>query len=84
MVASLAAASIAGLGGQARARGPQDGQAPAVEHHTVKPGETIWSIAVRLAGDRDPRPTVDRLIALNDLSGAVITPGQRLALPASP
>ncbi len=83
VVGCFAVASIAGVGGQAGARGPGEERTPAVRHHTVRSGETIWSIAVRLAGERDPRPTVDRLIALNDLSGATITPGQRLTLPTS-
>jgi LysM repeat protein len=50
--------------------------------HVVRAGETVWSIAVRLAGSEgDPRPVVDRLIDLNHITGAVIVPGQRLLVP---
>jgi len=48
----------------------------------VRPGDTVWTIAQRLAGpDGDPRPLVDDLIALNHLRDAVIVPGERLAVP---
>jgi LysM repeat protein len=51
--------------------------------YVVRPGDTVWSIAGREAGPgADPRPLVDRLIRLNDLSDAVILPGQRLVLPS--
>jgi LysM repeat protein len=49
-------------------------------HYRVKTGDTIWSIAVsHLAGD--PREGVWRIQELNELEGATIVPGQRLALP---
>jgi LysM repeat protein len=50
--------------------------------HVVRPGETLWSIASRLAGpDGDPRPVVDRLARLNGVADAIIVPGERLVLP---
>jgi LysM repeat protein len=50
--------------------------------YVVKAGDTLWQIAKRVVGSRgDPRPLVDRLIALNDVRAGVIVPGQRLALP---
>ncbi len=49
-------------------------------HHTVRPGDTLWSIAVaNYAGD--PREGVWELQRRNGLSGATIVPGQRLVLP---
>lgn len=45
----------------------------------VQPGETLWSIAERVAPDADPRVTVGRLRDLNDLDGA-LQAGQRLVL----
>ena len=47
----------------------------------VQPGETLWSIARRVAPGTDPRVTVDRLTRLNDLGARPIVPGQRLVLP---
>jgi hypothetical protein len=50
--------------------------------YVVRPGDTLWGIAVRAAGPQaDPRPTVDRLIAANHLGNSTITPGERLSLP---
>ena len=49
-------------------------------HYRVKSGDTLWSIAVsHVAGD--PREGVWRIEELNELEGATIVPGQRLALP---
>lgn len=49
-------------------------------HHTVRSGETLWSIASEsYAGD--PREGVWLLRERNDLDGATIVPGQRLVLP---
>ncbi len=43
--------------------------------------DTLWSIATRTRPNVDPRITVQRIIDLNDLNGAIIQPGQRLILP---
>jgi LysM repeat protein len=52
---------------------------PAV-HYTVKPGDTLWSIATsRYAGD--PRDAIYRIDKKNHLGGSVIVPGQTLLLP---
>jgi hypothetical protein len=57
--------------------------APATRHTTVvQPGETLWSIARRVAPAADPRVTVDRLTHLNDLGARPIVAGQRLVLPS--
>ncbi|HEU0132192.1 MAG TPA: LysM peptidoglycan-binding domain-containing protein [Mycobacteriales bacterium] len=47
----------------------------------VQPGETLWSIARRVAPEADPRATVARLTRLNDLGARPIVAGQRLVLP---
>ena len=47
----------------------------------VQPGETLWTIARRVAPGADPRATVRRLSELNDLGSAPIVAGQRLVLP---
>lgn len=56
------------------------GAGPTPRHHTVRPGETLWSIAVSsYAGD--PREGVWKLQRRNGLASATIVPGQRLVLP---
>ena len=55
------------------------GAGPTV-HYTVKPGDTLWSIASsRYAGD--PRDAIYRIGQKNHLHGIVIVPGQTLLLP---
>lgn len=47
----------------------------------VRPGDTLWSIAVRADRSADPRLVVQRITDLNALPGAGITPGQILWVP---
>ena len=47
--------------------------------YVVQPGDTFWSIAVRLRPGDDPRPLVDRLVA--DHGRATLVVGERIALP---
>jgi nucleoid-associated protein YgaU len=48
--------------------------------YTVKPADTLWSIAERRYGG-DPREAVWRIEERNGLAGTAIRPGQRLRLP---
>jgi hypothetical protein len=52
--------------------------APAVVQ--VQPGETVWSIAERVAPQADTRAVVDAIIARNHLAGGAVHPGQRLVI----
>jgi hypothetical protein len=47
--------------------------------YVVRQGDTLWGIAVRLAGGSDPRPLVARLEA--EAGGDDVHPGQQLVLP---
>jgi len=47
----------------------------------VERGDTLWSIASSVAGDRDVREVVDHIQDLNGLDRADIEPGQVLRLP---
>jgi hypothetical protein len=49
---------------------------PHVETVVVQPGDTLWSIAERLAPDRDPREVVDALVEARGSS--TIVPGETL------
>lgn len=70
-IAALSAPSPAASGGSAPA-----GPVPAVV--TVEAGDTLWSIAGRVAPGTDPRAEVEHLRQLNDLSGVALEPGQQL------
>jgi hypothetical protein len=64
--------------GLARGDGP-DRPAPRVTY-VVQPGDTLWSIARRVAPGQDPRPVVDGLIEANDLRGG-LQAGEELSIP---
>ena len=54
---------------------------PATHVVTVQSGDTLWSIASRVAPQRDPRAEVDALQRANHLSAAALSPGQTLRVP---
>lgn len=56
---------------------------PPTRSVVARPGDTLWSIAVRARPDADPRVTVGRIIDVNGLATPVVQPGQRLILPRS-
>jgi Tfp pilus assembly protein FimV len=64
--------------GLARGDGP-DRPEPRVTY-VVEPGDTLWSIARRVAPGRDPRPVVDGLIEANNVRGG-LQAGQELSIP---
>ena len=51
------------------------------ERVTVRPGETLWQIAERVAPGSDPRETVARILDLNGLQTAQVQAGTALRLP---
>jgi LysM repeat protein len=52
--------------------------APAVVE--VQPGDTVWSIAQRVAPQADTRAVVDAIVTRNGLVGGAVHPGQRLII----
>ncbi len=48
---------------------------------TVKPGETLWSIASNLNGTGDRRDLVDELIEVNRLKSPEVVAGQKIYIP---
>ncbi|HVV76108.1 MAG TPA: LysM peptidoglycan-binding domain-containing protein [Mycobacteriales bacterium] len=66
------------------------GSSQAAGHHvaqprhtvTVRAGDTLWSVAERVAPHADTRDVVAEIQSLNRLSGAVVVPGERLLVPA--
>jgi LysM repeat protein len=45
---------------------------------TVRAGDTLWSVAGRVAPERDPRAEVAELQRVNHLAGVHLEPGQTL------
>ncbi len=55
---------------------------PAAAHrYVVRDGDTIWSIAGRVARGADPRPVVDAIQAANHVDPGRLVPGQTLQIP---
>jgi hypothetical protein len=72
----------AGLIWLAKLSAPQPAATPPMQHVvTVAPGDTLWSIATRVAPDADPRAEVAALQQRNGLTGVDLVPGQQLRVP---
>lgn len=50
--------------------------------YVVREGDTLWSIAARVAPGEDPRPLVDAISAANGVNAGALVPGQTLLVPA--
>jgi LysM repeat protein len=75
LIAALALIAWAALARASHGAGPE-------QRYTVRPGDTLWTIAVRhYAGD--PRDAIYRIAKRNDVANGVIVPGERLVLPSA-
>jgi LysM domain len=55
-----------------------------VQHRVVvQPGETLWTLADRIAPHLDPRLVVSDIETLNHLHGGLVEPGQQLLVPTT-
>ncbi|MFN8035780.1 MAG: LysM peptidoglycan-binding domain-containing protein [Acidimicrobiia bacterium] len=75
---ALALLAVAGKAGAAL-EGPSlagPPRHPSVVTYVVQPGDSLWSIAQRLAPGRDPRPIVDELEQVR--RGATLQPGETI------
>ena len=83
VVASLGWRLSSGLTAGARGQSVPPAQAPSSSSssYVIQPGDTLWSVAERVAGERDVRAVVAELIALN--GGETLSVGQPLTLPAA-
>lgn len=80
LIAALTLIGVASRVGPLTDRSPVPASAPA--QVVVAPGDTLWTIAERVAPQRDPRTVIDRLRELNNLPGTDVRPGQTLLLRA--
>jgi hypothetical protein len=88
LVAVIAALSIAlalplsGTGGRSHATGSAPAGTAASGHqaeYTVRPGDTLWTIAEAVDPTGDPRPLVQELAA--QTGSDTVVPGERISLP---
>jgi nucleoid-associated protein YgaU len=49
--------------------------------YIVKPGDTVWHIALGVGHGEDPRNMVDSIISINHLSQETLSVGQVLRIP---
>ena len=78
---TLASSSAQAGAGDTRATRPTVHHVTA-RHYVVRPGDTLWAIASRLAGPgADPRAVLDSLVRANHVGGTLAV-GTRLVLPA--
>jgi Tfp pilus assembly protein FimV len=69
------------VGGRASADGSAPGEIRPAAVYIVRPGDTLWDIAVALAPGKDPRVVVSALE--RSAGGASLVAGQHIVLPAS-
>jgi hypothetical protein len=70
------------LGRVGTSQAATDGPAVQPYHQTtIHSGETLWSVAMRVAPGHDPRLVVEQLVGLNHLGGGAVQVGQQLLLP---
>jgi Tfp pilus assembly protein FimV len=81
IVVVLTVLVLAFAGGRAMADGQADREVRPAAVYVVRPGDTLWDIAMRLAPDRDPRAVTAALERA--AGGTTIRAGQRIVLPAS-
>jgi hypothetical protein len=80
LIAALTLVGVVSRAGSLRETAPVPASAPA--QVVVAPGETLWSIAERVAPDRDPRTVVAGIQRINDLPTPDVRAGQTLLLRA--
>lgn len=86
ILATLLVVALAWLAGTATAQAARSGTpAPDVYRNltsvVVRPGQSLWAIAMQAEPTADPRSVIQEIVDLNALGGTSIQPGQRLWVP---
>jgi LysM repeat protein len=76
----LAAISVGRAGSQA-ATATETG--PSLQQTTVQQGETLWTVAQRIAPGNDPREVIAQIRRINHLESSSLRVGQQLLLPVA-
>jgi len=86
LAAMLSVALVAGVWAGPLGRIVAGDRGPALASratYVVLEGDTLWSIAERVAPGEDPRPLVDAIAAANGVDPGAIVPGQTLLVPSA-
>ena len=84
LTVSVALVAAVWAGPAVRALGsPERPTRVARSSYVVREGDTLWTIARRLAPGSDPRPIVDILATTNGIDAGELVPGQTLVVSAS-
>jgi hypothetical protein len=70
---------LGGTGGHSHPAGSALAENGRPASYVVQPGDTLWSIAQRVAPGGDPRPLVAELAS--KIGSARVVPGERITLP---
>jgi hypothetical protein len=73
-------AAIGFFSGQAATAGSESVKAH-FNYVTIHSGESLWQLAAEVAPTADRREWIAKVVDLNGLISAEVTPGQRIALP---
>ena len=60
---------------------PSHGAQQHLSRVTVRPGQSLWSVAENADPDADTRVVIQQIVELNGLTGDVVVAGQRLWVP---
>jgi nucleoid-associated protein YgaU len=82
VVASVLAAVWAGPVAQAFG-GAEAPEPVSMSSYVVRSGDTLWSIAERVAPGRDPRPLVEAISEANRVDAGALVPGRTLVIPVA-
>ena len=80
-LAAVLAVGVFALSGSATGSGERGEPVP-VTTVQVESGDTLWSIATRVAPGEDPRDLIDEIEELNSLNGSLPV-GERIAVPVA-
>ena len=76
----LAAFSLGRVGSEAAPRGTAT--RTSMDQTVVRPGESLWTVAKRVAPGHDPRAVIDQIADLNHLQTSSLQAGQLLVIPS--
>jgi len=69
-------------GAQAANHGlPPSAVQASMRHVVVKPGQSLWSIALNAEPQADPRAVIQQIMEFNALGSQVVVPGESLWVP---